>query len=287
MHQISGINAASPEKNNSKLADVSLQQFLANVDEIRHVLTTLSADRHAIYMEQVESLAAGCSDTAKCRKLNDHVDKFIAQARGIRRRLADASEELVQYPESRVGSGRARHEQIQMLIVSLEGIMSQFADDQASYKAEAAKKIAAYLRKQNIEVTDSEIDGAIENGSLFQLTRNINLGVAQKKALFDDMKNRATDIMILEKQIREVEELFVDMQLLVQSQGETVDRIETSVIRAEEYAEQAQQNVRQAVVLRRKNRKWKIVTCIALIVLLLVVVYLLSHFLGAIIPGWK
>lgn len=37
-----------------QLADVSLQQFLANVDEIRHVLTTLSADRHAIYMEQVK-----------------------------------------------------------------------------------------------------------------------------------------------------------------------------------------------------------------------------------------
>ena len=111
--------------------------------------------------------------------------------------------------------------------------MAKFSEDHTEYKNRAGLKVAAYLRKQNIEVTDDQIDYAIENGSLFQLTRNITMGTEQKKSLFDDVKNRATDIMIIEKQIQEVAELFEDLHSMIQHQGEISVHFFESFVRGE------------------------------------------------------
>lgn len=210
--------------------------------------------------------------------------------------------------------------QIRVLNLSFETIMNRFNDEQIEYKERAARKIADYLRKQNIEVSDEQINEAIESGSLAQLTRNVHLGEYQKKALFEDVRSRASEIMIIEKQIRDVAELFEDMHMMVTQQGkqmileflngfscvlsffkkkirkhqlrrisskcsifqrfpiagETIERIETSVMAATDYAEKAERNVKEAVVLRRKGRKCKIVFIVVAVILVLIALLVLK-----------
>ncbi|KAF1769705.1 hypothetical protein GCK72_001522 [Caenorhabditis remanei] len=277
MKQLSGMEEGILQrKPDTAIPDNSLEQFLENVDAIRHVLMTLNMDRETIRKEQEDSLASGCADQLKCRRVNEHGDQFIRQARVVRQRLREATEDLKNYPENTFGTGRARHEQVRALVASFETIMAKFSEDHTEYKNRAGLKVAAYLRKQNIEVTDDQIDYAIENGSLFQLTRNITMRTEQKKSLFDDVKNRATDIMIIEKQIQEVAELFEDLHSMIQHQGETIDRIETSVCNATEYAGRAERNVKEAVQLRRKSYKWKIIICILLLILVLFVLAMIK-----------
>uniref|UniRef100_A0A8R1E1A2 t-SNARE coiled-coil homology domain-containing protein n=1 Tax=Caenorhabditis japonica TaxID=281687 RepID=A0A8R1E1A2_CAEJA len=254
----------------------SFEQFMTDVDEIRHSMMTLTMDREAIRIEQVESLASGAADTVKTRRLNEHVDQFILKARALRERLGKANANLANFPECGYGAGRARHEQIRVLNMSFETIMLKFNEEQIEYKESAARKIVDYMRKQNIEVSDSQIHSAIESGNLFQLTRNIHLGVHAKKALFEDVKSRATDILVIEKQIREISELFLDMHMMVAQQGETIERIETSVTNAQEYAAKADRNVKSAVVLRRRGRKGKIIFLIVGMVLILLALVLLK-----------
>uniref|UniRef100_A0A1I7TBM5 t-SNARE coiled-coil homology domain-containing protein n=1 Tax=Caenorhabditis tropicalis TaxID=1561998 RepID=A0A1I7TBM5_9PELO len=272
MQQLSGMEEGrgSAEDLSRNTTNGSLEHFLQSVDSIRHVLMMLNRDREAIRLEQEESLAAGYTDQAKCRRVNEHSDQFIKQARVVRKRLSEASAELEKYPQSNVGTGRARHEQVRSLLDSFRSIMTKFNEDQTSYKQRAGRKVAAYLRKQDIQVSDEKIDEVIENGSLLGLTRSIQLGVEQKKALCNDVQTRATDLRIMEKQIQEVEELFEDLHNLVQQQGETIDRIETSVCAAGEYAREGERNVKSAVEMRRKGQKWKFVMAFVLVIVVLI-----------------
>lgn len=281
MQQLSGMEEGlNVPGNDSTIApDNGLVQFMERIDSTRHILRTLDMDREAIRKKQEESLAAGCADQTKCRAVNDHSDQFIRQARVVRERIREANENLKNYPESGFGTGRARHEQVRSIIASFKTIMTTFSEDQANYKKRAARKVADYFRLQNIEVADHQIDDAIESGSLFSLTRNINLGTTQRKALFEDVKNRATEIMLIEKQIQEVSELFEELHEMVRQQGETMDRIETSVCNATEYAGRAERDVRAAVQYRQKSYKWKIIVFILLILLLIVLFMVAKTFL--------
>ncbi|CAI2295522.1 unnamed protein product [Caenorhabditis sp. 36 PRJEB53466] len=269
----------SPNRPNPRQSRESFEIFMANVDELRHVMMTLSMDREAIRKEQVESLASGASDSAKSRQLKEHVDRFIRQARALKERLAHANSEVSKCADTGHGSGRARREQIRVLNMSFESIMIKFNEEQTEYKRRAAQKIGDYLRKQNIEVSDAQIDEAIESGSLFQLTRNVHLGVHQKRSLFEDVKERATDIMLIEQQIREIADLFQDLQLMISQQGETLERIDTSVSGTREYVAKGERQVKAAVVSHRRNRKMKIFVVIALILLVFVLLVLLKIFM--------
>ncbi|CAL2028466.1 unnamed protein product [Caenorhabditis brenneri] len=280
MQQLSGMEEGRRDESRHNTTDGSLESFMQTVDEIRHILMMLNRDRETIRSKQEESLAAGCSDQSKCRAVNDHSDQFIKQARVVRKRLGDEQEALKKVPEKNCGKGRARHEQVRSLITSFQSIMTKFNEDQTEYKRRAAQKIAAYFQKQNVQVSNEKIEDLIENGgSLLSLTRNIHLGVEQKKMLFNDIENRQHELQNIERQMREVEELFEDLHAMVTQQGETIDRIETSVYSAAGYAGRAERNVKEAVELKKKGRKWKVFICIGLIILVLVLLMVFKMFL--------
>lgn len=76
-----------------------------------------------------------------------------------------------------------------------------------------------------------------------------------KRLLFEDVKCRHEDIVRLEKTIRELHDMFQDLAMLVESQGEMVDHIETNVNSAREHATQALQTVKAAEAAKRRNIK--------------------------------
>ncbi|CAI5448914.1 unnamed protein product [Caenorhabditis angaria] len=266
-----------PLLNQSTSHNDSFEQFLTKIDNFRHILTTLSADRMIIRRMQNDILKSG-HDSMKTRELNEHVDRFIQRARFLREKLGSLTNDLNQhYPEGKSGSARARHEQVRVLHLTFETLMTTFNEDQMIFREKSAQKIQDYLKVQNIEVSDSQIEEAIESGNIQQLTLNGHLGIEQRKMLFNDVKNRANDIMILEKQIREISELFEDINMMVNHQSETINRIESSVLSAENFAEKAGQNVKAAIEMRKRNNKMKICCLvISIVAILLALIFLQS-----------
>lgn len=77
----------------------------------------------------------------------------------------------------------------------------------------------------------------------------------QAKQSLADIEARHADIMKLEKSIRELHDMFLDMAMLVESQGEMIDRIEYNVEQAVDYIESAKQDTKKAVKYQSKARK--------------------------------
>lgn len=71
----------------------------------------------------------------------------------------------------------------------------------------------------------------------------------------------------LERSLMELHQIFLDMAVLVESQGELLDNIEKQVQRSVEYVNYGTNALQDARKLQRNTRKWM---CCALFILLVV-----------------
>ena len=103
-------------------------------------------------------------------------------------------------------------------------------------------------------MTEDEIEEAVESGKLYS-TKSIMLGDREKQMLLRDVESRHQDIIKLEKSIAELHEMFQDIAMLVDAQGDIIDNIEMNVNTAAQYTQQAHKNVVDAKNLKRRNLK--------------------------------
>jgi syntaxin 1B/2/3 len=102
----------------------------------------------------------------------------------------------------------------------------------------------------------------------------------QAKEALVYIESRHRDIMRLEQSIRELHQLFMDMAVLVEAQGELIDQIEYNVSQSVAYTKDAVVNLRKANELQKKSRKKM---CCLMICLLIVIVVIVSGVSGGIL----
>lgn len=161
---------------------------------------------------------------------------------------------------------RIKKNQVMALTKKFQNVLLGFNNEQLTYKEKCKQKISSYLALSGQNMPDEDIDKAIESGQLFDYTKGLILAQRDKKALYDEVKSRHDDILRLEASIRELHDLFQDMSMLLENQGEMLNHIERNVENAVEYANKAFRNVKQAKELQASTRKKKICLLIALIV---------------------
>ena len=72
----------------------------------------------------------------------------------------------------------------------------------------------------------------------------------------------------IEKSLLELHQVFLDMAVMVEAQGEQMDDIEHHVLNASHYVKDATKELQTANKYKRNSRKWM---CIGLILLLLII----------------
>merc|ERR1739838_126790 len=96
-----------------------------------------------------------------------------------------------------------------------------------------------------------------------------------------DIEARHRDIIKLENSIRELHDMFMDMAMLVESQGEMIDRIEYNISQAVDYVETARENTKKAFVYQNKARRKKlIIIAIAVAILIVIIIIIADSFAG-------
>jgi t-SNARE complex subunit (syntaxin) len=78
---------------------------------------------------------------------------------------------------------------------------------------------------------------------------------AEAQQLLRDIQSRHEDIVKLEESLRELRQLFLDMQALVESQGETLDQIEAAVDSAVDFTAKGLDEMKKAVKYQKSARK--------------------------------
>ncbi|XP_011042574.1 PREDICTED: syntaxin-121 [Populus euphratica] len=95
----------------------------------------------------------------------------------------------------------------------------------------------------------------------------------------NEIQERHDAVKDLENNLKELHQVFLDMAVLVENQGEQLDDIESNMQRANSFVRGGTQQLQAARKLQKNTRKW---TCYAIIILLIIILVVLL-----ILRPWK
>ncbi|KAJ6864693.1 syntaxin-121 [Populus alba x Populus x berolinensis] len=95
----------------------------------------------------------------------------------------------------------------------------------------------------------------------------------------NEIQERHDAVKDLENNLKELHQVFLDMAVLVEHQGEQLDDIESNMQRANSFVRGGTQQLQTARKLQKNTRKW---TCYAIIILLIIILVVLL-----IVRPWK
>uniref|UniRef100_A0A1I7VTV0 t-SNARE coiled-coil homology domain-containing protein n=1 Tax=Loa loa TaxID=7209 RepID=A0A1I7VTV0_LOALO len=134
-------------------------------------------------------------------------------------------------------------------------VMTDYNKTQTDYRERCKGRIQRQLDIAGKQVGDEDLEEMIESGNPGVFTQGIITDTQQARQTLADIEARHNDIMKLESSIRELHDMFMDMAMLVESQGEMVDRIEYNVEHAKEFVDRAVADTKKAVQYQSKARR--------------------------------
>lgn len=93
-------------------------------------------------------------------------------------------------------------------------------------------------------------------------------GRGQVLDTIQEIQERHDAVKDMERNLQELHQVFLDMAVLVQAQGEQIDDIENHVMRANSFVNSGTQQLTKARASQKNTRKW---TCFAIILLLVII----------------
>lgn len=79
----------------------------------------------------------------------------------------------------------------------------------------------------------------------------------QSRAVLSEVEKRHDDIKHIEQTIVELHQLFMDMQMMVEQQGETLDHVQVNAEDTAVHIEEGNKQLRRAILLAKSTRTVK------------------------------
>uniref|UniRef100_A0A8B9E8X5 Syntaxin-1B n=1 Tax=Anser cygnoides TaxID=8845 RepID=A0A8B9E8X5_ANSCY len=176
----------------------------------------------------------------KVRSKLKAIEQSIEQEEGLNRSSADL---------------RIRKTQHSTLSRKFVEVMTEYNATQSKYRDRCKDRIQRQLEITGRTTTNEELEDMLESGKLAIFTDDIKMDSQMTKQALNEIETRHNEIIKLETSIRELHDMFVDMAMLVESQGEMIDRIEYNVEHSVDYVERAVSDTKKAVKYQSKARR--------------------------------
>ncbi|KAF7308061.1 Syntaxin-like protein [Mycena kentingensis (nom. inval.)] len=156
--------------------------------------------------------------------------------------------------------------------------LQRFQQVEREQRAKARMRVERQIRIVKADATQAEIDQAIasgEGGQVFMQALSQSANYAEARSAYSEVQGRAQDLRKLEETMAELAQLFVDMDVLVNQQDDTLVAIENNAIEVERHAAEATEQVGIAVRFAEKARKKRwICFCITVVVIIVLAIVL-------------
>ncbi|GLI65768.1 hypothetical protein VaNZ11_009362 [Volvox africanus] len=131
-------------------------------------------------------------------------------------------------------------------------------------------------------VDEEEIDRMIENGESENIFQKAILEQGRGRVLdtLAEIQERHRAVKDLEQSLLELHQIFLDMAVLVEAQGEMLDNIEKQVARSVDYVKGGTEALQDAKQLQKNTRKWM---CCAIMIMLIVALVIVL----AVVRPWR
>lgn len=267
LQELNKIRDSGSEEDLNRRNDPSQGEFFALIEEIRHDLEILDSNIEEVKKIQNKIL----SDPLNRVKLQEGLSEL---QHAIKKKASMIKTKLNQVGQSSAKDESSTAGRIQKTV--LTATVKSFVESMQIYNTIQAnhqdKVIGQIQRMKDIGAVDEDRDTIMGN-ELLQ--------AQNAKQQLNDLQDRFSQFTKLESSIEEMRDMFLDMNMLVESQGEVIDRIETHVQSAEVDVEQAAEQTKIARKYQSlaRRKKMYLIICIVLTVFILIAAILLAIFL--------
>ncbi|VDK86137.1 unnamed protein product [Litomosoides sigmodontis] len=280
--RLSALKAAQSEDHDDDLAATDsaqgqfMEEFFEQVEEIRGSIDLIASNVEEVKKKHSAILSNPVNDPkqeimilmvvadvfAVFAETKEELDELMASikktANKVRGKLK-LIENSIEHDESSGFSSadlRIRKTQHSTLSRKFVEVMTDYNKTQTDYRERCKGRIQRQLDIAGKQVGDEDLEEMIESGNPGVFTQGIITDTQQARQTLADIEARHNDIMKLESSIRELHDMFMDMAMLVESQGEMVDRIEYNVEHAKEFVDRAVADTKKAVQYQSKARRF-------------------------------
>ncbi|XP_042012847.1 syntaxin-132-like [Salvia splendens] len=261
-----------------KTGDLGLEDFFKQVQVIEKQYEKLNAllrklqDAH----EESKAITKAAAMKAIKKRMEKDVDEVGKIARTIKLRIEELDKENLanrQEPGCGKGSGvdRSRTATTVALKKRFKDKMSEFQTLRENIHQEYREVVERRVFTVTGTRADEEtIDQLIETGDSEQIFQNAirEQGRGQVMDTLAEIQERHDAVRDLEKKLLDLQQIFLDMAVLVDAQGDMLDNIESQVSSAVDHVQSGNTALQKAKSLQRSSRKWM---CIAIMILLIIV----------------
>uniref|UniRef100_A0AAR2JGE1 Syntaxin-1B n=1 Tax=Pygocentrus nattereri TaxID=42514 RepID=A0AAR2JGE1_PYGNA len=246
-----------------------MDEFFEQVEEIRGCIEKLSEDVEQVKKQHSAILAAPNPDEKTKQELEDLTADIKKTANKVRLKLKAIEQSIEQEEVMNRSSAdlRIRKTQHSTLSRKFVEVMTEYNTTQSKYRDRCKDRIQRQLEITGRTTTNEELEDMLESGKLAVFTDDIKMDSQMTKQALNEIETRHHEIIKLENSIRELHDMFLDMAMLVESQGEMIDRIEYNVEHSVDYVERAVSDTKKAVKYQSQARKKKIMIIICCVIL--------------------
>ncbi|CAM4810563.1 unnamed protein product [Rotaria magnacalcarata] len=233
-----------------------MSDFFAHVDSLRTNIDKISELVDEVKRLHSTILAAPQADDRTKEELEEKMADIKKLANDVRQRLKKMEDDQEQPSQSKIQAlPRMQKAQLFVLSKKFRDVMDEYNQVQVGYRDKCKGRIQRQLEITGRSVTDGEVEEMLESGNPAVFTQGIMVETAQAKQSLADIEARHGDIIKLEKSIKELHDMFIDMAALVQTQGEMIDRIEFNVVQSENFVKTANTDTKKAVKFQSAARR--------------------------------
>ncbi|XP_017879976.1 syntaxin-1A isoform X1 [Ceratina calcarata] len=241
--------------------DDFMTEFFAEVEEIREMIDRIQTNVEDVKKKHSAILSAPQTDEKVKNELEDLMSDIKKTANKVRAKLKVIEQNIEQEEHTNKSSAdlRIRKTQHSTLSRKFVEVMTEYNRTQTDYRERCKGRIQRQLEITGRTTTNEELEEMLEQGNPAVFTQGIIMETQQAKQTLADIEARHADIIKLENSIRELHDMFMDMAMLVESQGEMIDRIEYHVEHAVDYVQTATQDTKKALKYQSKARRKMII----------------------------
>ncbi|XP_072601815.1 syntaxin-3 isoform X2 [Vulpes vulpes] len=231
-----------------------MDEFFAEIEDTR-----LNIDKISEHVDEAKKLySVILSAPIPEPKTKDDLEQLTAEikkrANNVRNKLKSMERHIEEDEVRSSADLRIRKSQHSVLSRKFVEVMTRYNEAQVDFRERSKGRIQRQLEITGKKTTDEELEEMLESGNPAIFTAGIIDSQISKQAL-SEIEGRHKDIVRLESSIKELHDMFVDIAMLVENQGEMLDNIELSVLHTAEHVEKAREETKRAVKYRGQARK--------------------------------
>ncbi|XP_051693596.1 syntaxin-2 isoform X5 [Oryctolagus cuniculus] len=234
-----------------------MDDFFHQVEEIRNSIAKIAQDVEAVKKDHSIILSAPNPEGKIKEELEDLNKEIKKTANKIRAKLKSIEQSFDQDESGNRTSVdlRIRRTQHSVLSRKFVEVMTEYNEAQTLFRERSKGRIQRQLEITGRTTTSEELEEMLESGKPSVFISDIISDSQITRQALNEIESRHKDIMKLESSIRELHEMFMDMAMFVETQGDMINNIEKNVMNAADYVEHAKEETKKAIKYHSKARR--------------------------------